>query len=214
MPKLKPILTAVFIAILPLNAFAQTDTRSNATGLNTNTNANIVDAPGISQDFSSKNNTSVNNEGDVQTYIAPDNFGPDANNYRFIFHGSNSGQKLEFQCPSTGGVAFNIGTFLGGFGVSTPSGDVPKDCRELVTQLSTAIGYDLAIRAAENVDPQWKKAFYEEILLKFMVDNGLARGRTNALIKLYGFEPLPITKPWSTHYGLKHLTPLKILLSN
>ena len=187
--------TIVFTTLaLPMGVSAQdatatSNTRSSSTGvgLSDNTNVNHINpgVNGISQDFSSSGNP-VTNDNDVntQTYIAPDIESPKANQYTFGFTGNNLNQRIEFACPSGGGVTFNIGSYLGGFGIATPSDELPEDCKNQVTTIMNAIQMDTAALAANQVGGDWAKVFYEELLINQMVETGLVRSRTQALLRL------------------------------
>ncbi len=184
---------------------SESNTRSSSTGVGLSENANVNQlnpTTGISQDFSSDSSgQNIDNSRESRTYIAPDVHGPEANSYGASFSGQSSGQQIRFSCPSGGGVSFNIGTYLGGFGISTPSDQLPEDCQEFVQSFQQAVQVDTATMAANRLGGSWAKTFYEELLIQQMLDMGLARNRTQALIKLYRFntnEAQPMRNPDGT----------------
>lgn len=180
-------LPLVFLLTTPVmanEARNTTDTNSTGIGLSENSNQNILlPQTGISQDFSSDGN-SIDNSRTNQTYIAPDNLPPEANQYRFEFSGGNANLSVKVHCPAGGGFAVNFGTYLGGFGLSTPSDELPEDCD--LSNLNEAQSVDIAVLAVKNLSPEFQRVFFEQLLLKKMKDMGIIRTNTQGRILLEG----------------------------
>lgn len=159
------------------------DSRGTGVGVSENNNVNV---PVVNQDFAADNSPTTNNvEGDeYKIYSAPDNLPPAANQFKFGFTGQNSNQKLEIICPAGGGVSFNIGAYLGGFGVSTPSSQLPADCAAGLDHLPKVISTDNGVMASQFLGGEWQRTFYEEMLIQSMLDLGYEDTRTGAVLKL------------------------------
>lgn len=165
------------------NSTNNIDSRGTGVGVSENNNVNV---PVVNQDFAADNSPTTNNvEGDeYKIYSAPDNLPPAPNQYKFGFTGQNSNQKLEIICPSGGGVSINIGSYLGGFGVSTPSDQLPSDCNAGLDHLPKVISTDNGVMASQFLGGEWQRTFYEEMLIQSMIDLGYEDTRTGAVLKL------------------------------
>lgn len=171
------------------NAQQSTSSDSTGVGLSENTNANVLNPiTGISQDFSSDGNNIDNSQEAATTYVAPDVLPPDANQYSLSFIGQNSGLRLDVTCPAGGGFSLNLGSYLGGIGLSLPSSDMPEDCRPLVENLNQLMAIETGTLAANVLGGDWKRVFFEQLLMQKMNELGLTRNNVDARIKLDGLD--------------------------